>query len=1270
MHRACRHFLLLMALLLLDVDKWTDQIVPGGNRTDGKLSRGVLLCAAGIIAKSDLTMCVADGGLAGTDSAGMDAAGGEFAAAGGVEEGGGVGYGAAGTVPGGDWGGGEQEQQPSYVPDGAKSVKCRKKIVISLAVSNGHTLGTEAIEAVLTRVSDSTGAAGGRSGGSGKGDNSSEGANGGGGGENSTKEGYGGGGNGTVAGGGGGGGGGRGGGVGKGGEGTERRLADPVKITVVKTPVYAVYPLTFLQSFNGRPYEVVVTTTGCRDGAYDSDPTCGWFLYPDGSRVPNSQGFCCSCSGGDTWKDSIGLDNPQQFRADLDCSLWRQKLFFGGVPSSSHCLRFNDTWYPTYRIGVASLVFQIQITISKLLSDSHEQETLILSPTAPVAVNPSQSLSATLVGDFLTYTQLPNLSDRLLSVPLQPGSPTFGRFTSDTSGWLLVDKERYSLDGSECSKVGTSFSAFRFEPDRCQRSVGSCLSNQLLDFAQEDAQRVAQGLDPIHALSSLGPITTLESPNGSLSIALVVTQRLNSLITLEIAADDVTFIKNRSPGRIVSVAVPLFEAMSSEGRVNIRIANNGSLDADFTLTIQNCSSGVLPIPAQERSIAAGATTSFTFLLQLQDSLASQRSCLVVLYDAISSVADVAPLAFTTNATVDNRGAQSGQSDGKAIQNTTLFSPRPGSSSSSSSNSRSSDSTCSLLCDPSIFSYPPPPLMWPIFTPPHVTSSPSPLITPASSLWCAPPRPRPPLLPPALSSQDPLTLAHPPSPNTTPHPLFPPRPAALVTLALLHRSGVLLPALALPFFLLHSPHKILLPSLTPHLPIPPLTPCSLPVLQLSSPWPCFIALVCSSPPSPSPSSSCTLLTRPSYPRSPPISQYHPSPPVPSPSCSSRHLGPASSLWCAPPRPRPPLLPPALSSQDPLTLAHPPSPNTTPHPLFPPRPAALVTLALLHRSGVLLPALALPFFLLHSPHKTLLPSLTPHLPIPPLTPCSLPVLQLSSPWPCFIALVCSSPPSPSPSSSCTLLTRPSYPRSPPISQYHPSPPVPSPSCSSRHLGPASSLRCAPPRPRPPSHPPSAQYYPPPPLLSYFPPALITLAMLHRSGVLLPALALPFSLLHSALKALPPPPSASPSLLPPDPAAAGEGGAQGNGVGGTHESGAVWATPGGGYEEGMGKGKKGKKGRKEKGKGKMEEGDEEVEEGGMEDGGEGSGGEMGGRRYGNSVCIFVDGGRRGSTLAVGPGMDEVPGSGLHSPSAIHCASSTAAPSMSAPSTSAPST
>ncbi|CAI7925839.1 unnamed protein product, partial [Closterium sp. NIES-54] len=451
-------------------------------------------------------------------------------------------------------------------------------------------------------------------------------------------------------------------------------------------------------------------------------------------------------------------------------------------------------------------------------------------------------------------------------------SPTFGRFTSDTSGWLLVDKERYSLDGSECSKVGTSFSAFRFEPDRCQRSVGSCLSNQLLDFAQ---------------------------PNGSLSIALVVTQRLNSLITLEIAADDVTFIKNRSPGRIVSVAAPLFEAMSSEGRVDIRIANSGSLDADFTLTV--CS-------------------------------------------------HIRRYQCTAHICVESKRA-------------------------------------GLL--PSIV--------------PHLPSLPFP----------------------------PLLLE-----------------ACLVVMC---------------------SHSVSSPFATVH------TVLSSVVRRLFQDFGAkrrhrnhhFRSLRCSR----------WLLYRVM-------------------SCS-HHLGSLPSLWHAPPRPCPPFLTPSIAQYAPIS-----SPPT----------------------------------------------------------------------------LCPSPSSPS--------------------SHHPGTPL--------------SLWCASPRPCPPVHPPS---HVPSPL----PPALITLALLHRSGVLLPALALPFSLLHSALKALPPPPAASPSLLPTDPSAAGEGGPQGNGVRERHGSGAVWATPGGGYEEGMGKGKKGKKGRKEKGKGKMEEGDEEVEEEGMEDGGEGSGGEMRGRR--NMACIGAE-------------------------------------------------
>ncbi|CAI7802936.1 unnamed protein product, partial [Closterium sp. NIES-54] len=498
-------------------------------------------------------------------------------------------------------------------------------------------------------------------------------------------------------------------------------------------------------------------------------------------------------------------------------------------------------------------------------------------------------------------------------------SPTFGRFTSDTSGWLLVDKERYSLDGSECSKVGTSFSAFRFEPDRCQRSVGSCLSNQLLDFAQEDAQRVAQGLDPIHALSSLGPISTLESPNGSLSIALVVTQRLNSLITLEIAADDVTFIKNRSPGRIVSVAAPLFEAMSSEGRVDIRIANSGSLDSDFTLTVcshirryqctahicvESKRAGMLPknapcpmccapctmhhisfppppLSLPEWSCIAPSHRLLTWRRSPLPPMPRHRTAvsepcrkLAAFYRATPAIASLpSPLA---------RGLP-----GSHVLTLCLLGAKT-----RHRNHHFRSLRCSrwllyrvMSWENILDSSPPPICPFPQLSSPWLSS-----ITPVCS---SPPRPRPHLFSPALHSQGPLlelvslvnplyaaTLTHPPSPL--------PLPPAHITLALFHRSGMLLPALALLFSLLQSLNMLLFPLLplcvppplppalitlallyrsgvllpalalpfTPHLMFPPHFP------QLSSPWPCFIAPVCSSQPSPFPSPSCTPLSRPS------------------------------------------------------------------------------------------------------------------------------------------------------------------------------------------------------------------------------------------------------------------------------------------------------------------------------------------------------------------------------------------------------------------------
>mgnify|MGYP007113767996 FL=1 len=60
------------------------------------------------------------------------------------------------------------------------------------------------------------------------------------------------------------------------------------------------YPSFLCQTFNAAPRELVLTssylTSSCVDGANAGSPTCGWFRDEAGNNVPDSQGFCCSCS--------------------------------------------------------------------------------------------------------------------------------------------------------------------------------------------------------------------------------------------------------------------------------------------------------------------------------------------------------------------------------------------------------------------------------------------------------------------------------------------------------------------------------------------------------------------------------------------------------------------------------------------------------------------------------------------------------------------------------------------------------------------------------------------------------------------------------------------------------------------------------------------------------------------------------------------------------------------------------------------------------------
>ncbi|GAQ85247.1 hypothetical protein KFL_002260030 [Klebsormidium nitens] len=523
-------------------------------------------------------------------------------------------------------------------------ITCKNKILVTFIVQNGQTQATDSLEATLSAVTDATG--------------------------------------------------------------TVRQLAEAYKISIVKTPVYATYPLSFLRSFNAKPYEEIILTNQCQDGALADQATCGWYYAQDGSRVPNSQGFCCKCGVDQTWSDTTGGTSTQQRRFAVNCNVLTNSLFLTGIPATASCLRMSADWYPAYLIGAASLDFQLQITVNRMLpsdngrvSNGSAVQTLILSPSVPVAKTTEGNVLARLPGDLASYTQLPVFSDRYLMIPQTAAQA--GRLTANTSTWMFIDKTQVNLDGTVCNMIGTSFTAFRNQPNRCEQYAGTCLANQLVDLAKADAARVAAGLVPQYLVSGYG-ISTGAADSSGLKLKFVVNQILSSVVSLELNADEARYLVNRSPGKIVSAVVPTFEAVSRNGNMAITVQNNGTLVADYTLTVQNCSDNILPIQAQMHSIAPNATQDFAFPVVVQDDQATQRNCTgkrsgivfkIILYDSVGEITDISTVFFYTNATFYDKGAQGGNlTVGQTTNSTVVQAQSP----------PTAALTCVQLC-PSIFS---------------------------------------------------------------------------------------------------------------------------------------------------------------------------------------------------------------------------------------------------------------------------------------------------------------------------------------------------------------------------------------------------------------------------------------------------------------------------------------------------------------------------------------------------------------------------------------
>ena len=463
--------------------------------------------------------------------------------------------------------------------------------------------------------------------------------------------------------------------------------------------------------------------SACNDDPWSSNPTCGWAHAPDANGniqdVPcvcialhcivviedqyvstadfshahthtyrDSQGFCCKCP-------TLGGDPI--YRGYRSCN-WSPGWAFNGVPGSAHCLRYDDYWwYRGYVIGTYQLEFDIQVyinttvlapapTLNSTTSNTTDptspslelrpelppppppqqqnQEVIAVNPSRGFVLNADKTVSVRLNGDLDAYRQIQSLDGSWLLIPLQPGLSPNEFFTSNLDMWVVLPPNMVTITG-ECNKVGVDYTAFRTASERCGQPLGSCLRNQLWDLEQIDNARIQQGMEPLYNITRYGGGWANQrqiaagQQGGGLSLRLPLKGVRTSLVTVEVAADDVQLVTNRAAGKIVSSLVCTFDkvlcggftAISGTGFLSVTVQNTGAAAADFRAGVLGCSRGVLPIVEEYSAILPGKIHEFVFVLRMgTDQANGNVTCTVVVTDSAGDIADSSAVSFYTNAT--------------------------------------------------------------------------------------------------------------------------------------------------------------------------------------------------------------------------------------------------------------------------------------------------------------------------------------------------------------------------------------------------------------------------------------------------------------------------------------------------------------------------------------------------------------------------------------------------------------------------------------------
>ena len=420
--------------------------------------------------------------------------------------------------------------------------------------------------------------------------------------------------------------------------GNIKTLSNPYKITISKSPVSVNYNCVYLQDFNYHPTETVIASDiwTCADGDKASSPTCGWQKDSDGNNIEYSQGFCCQCE----LSQIIGTSD--ETLRGKSCKV----LNLGVNSATAHCLRYDELWFSAYEVNTYSLSYTIKVNIINSVNAS-DYQTLTLTPSNTISSTEDGAILVKLIGDFLPLDGLPqDYSSYYLLTPSYPESNIF--VVEGSLYWMLVKNTMFTLDGRECDKIGVSYYAFKTQGSKCQVNRGSCLNNQIYDLINEDLDLMQNNQSPKYLLSfdttKKWSFYSYSKLNKKLSYTL--SGNINTLITIELKADEIKYVVNVSKGQIDSVIIGNFEAMSNNGIMQVMITNIGKLTATFYISYL-CSENIMLISANEISLSPLESLTIYNKIYTLSSKEYINQCTVTLKNSIGEIDDEFSVNFNT-----------------------------------------------------------------------------------------------------------------------------------------------------------------------------------------------------------------------------------------------------------------------------------------------------------------------------------------------------------------------------------------------------------------------------------------------------------------------------------------------------------------------------------------------------------------------------------------------------------------------------------------------